>query len=51
MTEITTMQTFFFFLTPQNIHMEFLCISEVAAGKVTFFAFQIKASHLHIAPK
>jgi hypothetical protein len=33
------------------MHIEFLCISEVAAGKNDMLSFQIKASHLHIGPK
>jgi len=34
MTEITRMQTIFLVLNyPKNMHIEFLCISEVAAGK------------------
>jgi hypothetical protein len=36
---------------PKNMHIEFLCISEVAAGKNYMFSFQIEASHLHIGPK
>jgi hypothetical protein len=52
MTEITRMQTIFLVLNyPQNMHIEFLCISEVAAGKMTCFHFKIEASHLHIGPK
>jgi hypothetical protein len=36
MTEITRMQTIFFVLKhPKNMHIEFLSISEVAAGKMT----------------
>jgi hypothetical protein len=34
MTKITIMQTIFLILNyPKNMHIEFLCISEVAAGK------------------
>jgi hypothetical protein len=34
MTEITRMQTIFLVLKhPKNMYIEFLCISEVAAGK------------------
>ncbi len=36
---------------PRNMHIEFLCISEVAAGKNDMFSFQIEASHLHIGLK
>jgi hypothetical protein len=38
MTEITRMQTIFLVLKyPKNMHIEFLCISEVAAGKIHVF--------------
>ncbi len=33
------------------MHIEFLCISEVDAGKKDLLSFHIKASHLHIGPK
>jgi hypothetical protein len=38
MTEITRMHTIFLVLKhPKNIHIEFICISEVAAGKMHDF--------------
>jgi hypothetical protein len=37
-TKITIMQTIFLVLNyPKNMHIEFLCISEVAAGKMTCY--------------
>jgi hypothetical protein len=48
MTEITRMQTIILVLKhPKNMHIEFLSISEVAAGK-RHDSFQIEARHLHI---
>jgi hypothetical protein len=52
MSKITRMQTIFLVLNyPKNICTKFLCTSEVAAGKMTYFSFQIEASHLHIGLK
>jgi hypothetical protein len=52
MTEITRMQTIFLVLKhPKNMHIKFLCISEVDAGKNDLFSFRIEASQLHIGPK
>jgi hypothetical protein len=51
MTEITRMQAIFLVLKhPKNMHIKFLSISEVAAGK-DIISFQIKARHLHIGPE
>jgi hypothetical protein len=48
MTEITRIQTIFLvFKHQKNMHIEFLSISEGAAGK-DMISFQIKARHLHI---
>ena len=44
MTEITRMQTIFLFLKhPKNMHIKFLSISEVAAGRHDFISNQGKA--------
>jgi hypothetical protein len=51
MTEITRMQTIFLvFKHPKNMHIKFLSISEIAAGK-DMISFQIEASYLQIALK
>ncbi len=43
--------TFLVLSYPKDMHIEFLCISEVAAGKNDMLSFQIKASPLHIGLK
>jgi hypothetical protein len=46
------MQTIFLVLNYTNdMHIEFLCTSESAAGKNDMLSFQIKASLMHIGPK
>ncbi len=46
------MQTIFLVLNyPKDMHIEFLCTSEVAAGKNDMLSLQIKASLMHIGPK
>ncbi len=51
MTEITRMQIIFLVLKhPKNMHIEFLSISEVAAGKRHDFISN-QARHLHIGPE
>jgi hypothetical protein len=43
MTETTGMQTIFLVLNhPNTMHIEFLCILEVAAGKMTHFYFKLR---------
>jgi hypothetical protein len=51
MIEITKMQMIFLVLKhPKIMHIKFLSISEVVAGK-DMISFQIKARHLHIGPE